>query len=163
MIVDFIILLALAYKSQNEYHLERDLDNREGEKKTTSVKTGRTVASVKGLNSRGREWEFLRQTESLGMGGEPGPSPQGRLRAGPQWSNCAEDPDLRQGKVNWVRNMREESETLDDTGFKAGGHARARDVGKSQAGTERGRMEPEKVLQEWKLGRGGGGGGMGGG
>lgn len=60
MIVDFIILLALAYKSQNEYHLERELDNREGGKK--SVKTGRTVVSVKGLNSRGREWEFLRQT-----------------------------------------------------------------------------------------------------
>lgn len=94
-------MLPSAYKSQNEYHLERELDNREGEKKknNTSVKTGRTVVSVNGLNSRGREWEFLRQTESLGMGGEAGPSPQGRLRAGPQWSNCAEDPDLRQGKV----------------------------------------------------------------
>lgn len=67
--------------------------------------------------------------------------------------------------------MREESETLDDTGFKAGGHARPRDGGKSQAGTERGPLEPEKELQEWKLGRGGeergavsgeAGGGMGG-
>ena len=42
VIADLIILLTLAYKSQNEYNLERELDNIEGEK---GVKTGRTMGS----------------------------------------------------------------------------------------------------------------------
>lgn len=46
------------------------------------MKTGRTMVSEKELNSRGREWESLRQMESVGLGGEPGPSLRGKLRPG---------------------------------------------------------------------------------